>query len=874
MTRAAPGRLGTVCRMITDARVRRRRSCASLLALAVTTATVGVAAVGLAPPARSVSGVQFARLAGGDRYDTAAAIASETFGSASIALLVSGERFPDAVAASYLAGVSDAPVLLARRDAVPAATLATLQALGVGFVVVVGGTEALSPAVPAQLTAAGIPNARVAGGDRYQTASALASVTGAPTVGLNEDGRRTAILASGEAFPDALAAGPLAYDDAFPLLLTPPSALAPDAEQALATLGIQHVIVVGGTGAVSTAVTDRLTALGVTSERLAGGDRYATARAIAAKAIGELGHTAAHVDLATGDSFPDALAGGPHAGSAHGVIVLTPTAPAAPGDTDACGFLVEHAPQLTSGHVLGGVQAVAQATEDALEGCAAGTAGPGPGVDPNIDYPATPAVDSVATLDDDGVAFTWTFSGVTDVVDIALVPCFAVTRGAATTVADDAVPLDGAFPPDAQDRAVGRGPGDHLGVTHRSARQGLDPGARITGANGAIPPTTYVDGMLPPPGGTLAVTVTATAPDCTSPLVFADGVDDDRLDLGPDHRPTDRFGIGGAAVATLGDAPAERSTVDAEVLHLDEANDTVVLTDGYRYRWGAGSDRYFYGTFAITKDEFEIALSRLDRLDVDLLERRFVLRADVPGEVTGVTVTMGDFDGVASDTAANDAAVTWQGPDPTDGLIVDAQVDVYRCAPSCVLVRQVLDSDHEPASAIPPVNHDVDNDGLDDDVDRSVVVEDLPAGPYRFVVSAISHSGLRSIFGSVAAGPVDAAATAGSPRSIHAGATDGGFAGSLGPGDTLRVTFDQVMRAPDPGDTVHVRDEAGRPASLVHGGNATFFVTGDVLTIRVDAAVAGGTVTMTGLKATGSQGVTDPDGLEWDLPGSTDRTFD
>ncbi len=55
--------------------------------------------------------------------------------------------------------------------------------------------------------------------------------------------------------------------------------------------------------------------MGITVERVAGPDRSGTSVALATKELADYGFIGAHFDLATGGSFPDALAGGPHAGA-------------------------------------------------------------------------------------------------------------------------------------------------------------------------------------------------------------------------------------------------------------------------------------------------------------------------------------------------------------------------------------------------------------------------------------------------------------------------------------------------------------------------------------------------------------------------------
>jgi putative cell wall-binding protein len=82
---------------------------------------------------------------------------------------------------------------------------------------------------------------------------------------------------------------------------------------ALVELKATKVIVLGGTPAVSSGVTSEIDALpGVSVERIAGSDRYETARKVAARAIAAQG--AAYdgtAFVATGQNFPDALGASP-----------------------------------------------------------------------------------------------------------------------------------------------------------------------------------------------------------------------------------------------------------------------------------------------------------------------------------------------------------------------------------------------------------------------------------------------------------------------------------------------------------------------------------------------------------------------------------
>lgn len=293
------------------------------------------------------------RLSGPDRYATAAAVATASFdpGVAQV-YVASGTGFADALSASPVAGRTGSPVLLVGDGAVPAATLAALETLVPQAVTVVGGTAAVSDATLAELAAAtGVPVTRVAGADRYATSVALASG------GVLGDVERV-YLATGADFADALAAAPAAAQDGSVLLLTAADALSTTTASALRGLAPAEVTVLGGSAAVGEEVllaAQRLVpAASVT--RVEGADRYATAAALAASLGEQAADGPVRAYLATGTSFPDALAGGAAAASAGAPLLLV--APGGPLPTLLA--LSQLDPQQLV--VLGGPAAVDEAT--------------------------------------------------------------------------------------------------------------------------------------------------------------------------------------------------------------------------------------------------------------------------------------------------------------------------------------------------------------------------------------------------------------------------------------------------------------------------------------------------------------------------------
>lgn len=271
--------------------------------------------------------VPASRFAGDDRYDTARLIAIDDVDGtpavdADTVVLARGDVFADGLAGSYVAGLEGAPVLLTRSDALPQATVEGLDELGPDQVILLGGTEAISSEVEDGL-ADDFEVVRLAGGDRFATASEVARHGTAGDVG-QIDGEATAIVATGRAGADALAASPLAAGGGFPLLLSEPDTLPHDTADALADLDIEHVIVVGGEAAISPEVQAEIEGLGTSVRRLAGDDRDMTALAIAELTRDELGWESPEMGVAARDErgIVDALALGPRLALTDSPMVL------------------------------------------------------------------------------------------------------------------------------------------------------------------------------------------------------------------------------------------------------------------------------------------------------------------------------------------------------------------------------------------------------------------------------------------------------------------------------------------------------------------------------------------------------------------------
>ena len=119
------------------------------------------------------------------------------------------------------------------------------------------------------------------------------------------DGCETAVLASGENWPDALSASSLAGVKDCPVILTEPGQLTQQTADLLASLKVTNVIIVGGTAAISDDMKAAVEAKSITTERIWGNDRTQTADLVARRVIDS--SDADTIIICSGQNFPDAL---------------------------------------------------------------------------------------------------------------------------------------------------------------------------------------------------------------------------------------------------------------------------------------------------------------------------------------------------------------------------------------------------------------------------------------------------------------------------------------------------------------------------------------------------------------------------------------
>ncbi len=199
------------------------------------------------------------RIAGANRYDTAARIAaamvelrgSEMSGDVLVAHGADRTRFFDALALSPIAATQGSPILLTAPAALSAETSSAIDALDPDRVIVAGGTAVVSQAAFDQVPAAA--KVRWAGTSRFDTAIVISDHA-------IEEGMLSARTVSvcsarpdASSLPDALASTGVSSRDASPLLLTQTSdtPAATSAWLAANKSGIRHIWLVGGPNVIT-----------------------------------------------------------------------------------------------------------------------------------------------------------------------------------------------------------------------------------------------------------------------------------------------------------------------------------------------------------------------------------------------------------------------------------------------------------------------------------------------------------------------------------------------------------------------------------------------------------------------------------------------
>ena len=302
------------------------------------------------------------RLWGQGRYDTMKVIVNEGFkGTGGTVIVATGSNFKDALAASGLAGLENAPVVLTDGNALSGQAKEVLNRIKPKKIYVAGGPAAVSDKVVSAIkSTTKIAPQRLYGQNSTETSAKLA------LAGKGKWKDATAIIATNKSFKDALSVAPIAYVKKYPILLADNgTSLSKPVLNALKSLGVKNVIIVGGKAAVTANVEKQITSAGIKIKtRLWGSNAVETSKKIAEWGINN-GMSANNMGVATSQNFPDALAGAAMCGKNGSVLVLA---------DDKAGlnatFPKAYKTKINQGYVFGGEFAVGKKTLTTLENSA------------------------------------------------------------------------------------------------------------------------------------------------------------------------------------------------------------------------------------------------------------------------------------------------------------------------------------------------------------------------------------------------------------------------------------------------------------------------------------------------------------------------
>ncbi len=274
-------------------------------------------------PGAGISGIWTTRIGGATRYEAAVNISKAAFTVSPVPVMyiATGANYPDALTAGVAAARQNGPLLLVDASGLSDVVKAEIARLKPARVVVVGGPNSVPDTILTELgTLVGADKVtRVGGADRYEASrNIIAGAFAAGTV-------PHVYIATGANFPDALSAGAAGAVNGSPVLLVPGYDTAPDAAtlELLRALGVTSVTIVGGPNSVSAAMESSL-ATEFSTRRLSGADRYEVSRLIAQDLFASAPPPPTEVLIATGLTYPDALAGAVLAWRKRAALVVSP----------------------------------------------------------------------------------------------------------------------------------------------------------------------------------------------------------------------------------------------------------------------------------------------------------------------------------------------------------------------------------------------------------------------------------------------------------------------------------------------------------------------------------------------------------------------
>lgn len=281
------------------------------------------------------------RIAGKNRYESAAQISREQFTNAKKVIVVNSQKYADALSATTL---SDGrySILYTEKDSLPTATRNEIQRLNPIEVYLLGGKQSISDGIENILKKYANKVTRIAGKDRYETSAKVAAMSN----------KKNIVIASGENFSDPLYASSYAFSNNAKILLSSGKTLSRETRDYLLRnkSKIGNVTVVGGGKSISSSTVRYIQSVtGKNVGRISGRNRYEGSVKVANSM------NKSKVFIASGEDFADALAISPLAQKLNAPILLSAKGKL---DTSVIAFLNNFKNSIKDVFIVGGYRTI------------------------------------------------------------------------------------------------------------------------------------------------------------------------------------------------------------------------------------------------------------------------------------------------------------------------------------------------------------------------------------------------------------------------------------------------------------------------------------------------------------------------------------
>lgn len=281
------------------------------------------------------------RIAGQNRYESAAQISREQFTNAKKVIVVNAQKYADALSATTLSD-GKYSILYTEKDTLPTATRNEIQRLNPVEVYLLGGQQSISAGIENILKKYSNKVTRIAGRDRYETSAKVAAMSK----------KKNVVIASGENFSDPLYASSYAYSNNAKILLSSGKTLSRETRDYLLRnkSSIGKVTVVGGGQSISSATVRYIQSVtGKNVSRISGRNRYDGSVKVANSMNKD------KVFIASGEDFADALAISPLAQKLNAPILLSSKGKL---DTSVIAFLNNFKNSIKDVFIVGGYRTI------------------------------------------------------------------------------------------------------------------------------------------------------------------------------------------------------------------------------------------------------------------------------------------------------------------------------------------------------------------------------------------------------------------------------------------------------------------------------------------------------------------------------------